>query len=215
MKTILKITEIFYSIQGESVFSGLPCIFIRLTGCNLRCSYCDTEYAFYDGKIFSLDDILLEIRRYPCRLVEITGGEPMLQYGCILLMTRLIDENYTVLLETGGSIPLDRVPEKVIKVVDFKCPSSGMEKKNRWDILDHLNPRDELKFVIGDRLDFDWTIEKIKCHHLDTRCEILISPVFGALDYKTLATWVLDSGVSLRFQIQLHKHIWSPDTIGV
>ncbi len=215
LNTTLKINEIFYSIQGESTYAGLPCVFIRLTGCNLRCTYCDTEYAFYDGDIISIEEILSKIREFPCNLVEITGGEPLMQPNCIPLMKTLLDANYAVLLETSGSIDLANVPEGVVKIVDFKCPSSGMEKKNLWSIITNINPEDEIKFVIGHREDFDWAMEKIHLHGLDSRCEVLMSPVHESVEYETLSKWILDSGLSIRFQIQLHKHIWSPESRGV
>ena len=152
----LKINEIFFSIQGESTFSGKPCIFIRLTYCNLRCSYCDTDYAFYDGEEMSIEDIVKKVDIFRCKTVEVTGGEPLMQEHSIELMKTLLGNGYTVLLETGGSLPIDNVPDEVRKIIDFKCPSSKMEKKNLWSILDDTQPHDEIKFVIGDRKDFDW-----------------------------------------------------------
>ena len=147
---MLKINEIFHSIQGESSKSGTPCVFIRLTYCNLRCSYCDSEYSFYEGKDMSISEILKEIKKYNCNLVEVTGGEPLLQKESIDLMKTLLEKNYTVMLETGGSLPIDNVPKKVIKIIDFKCPTSDMHKKNNWDILNFIEEHDEIKFVIGD-----------------------------------------------------------------
>ena len=163
----LKINEIFYSIQGESSYTGLPCIFIRLTYCNLRCSYCDTEYAFYDGKDISIDDILSEIKKYPTDLVMVTGGEPLIQDYCINLMQKLIAENYSVMLETSGSMKLNKVPKKVIKIVDFKCPSSDMMEKNDWQILSDIQKQDEIKFVIANKKDYDWSKKMIKKYNLN------------------------------------------------
>ena len=159
---MLKINEIFYSIQGESSYSGMPCIFVRLTYCNLRCSYCDTEYSFYEGKDMSIDAIMKEIEQYDCKLVEVTGGEPLMQEESIDLMHALLNKDYQVMLETGGSLPVNKVPKEVIKIVDFKCPSSKMDKKNDWTILKDLQKYDEIKFVIGDKKDYEWTKNKFK-----------------------------------------------------
>ena len=157
----LMINEIYYSIQGESTNTGRPCIFIRLTYCNLRCTYCDTEYAFYEGKKMSIPDIMKIINQWNCNLVEVTGGEPLFQNQCITLLETLIINKYDVLLETGGSLPISKVPTNVIKIIDFKCPSSGMVKKNLWSIIEDCQPHDEIKFVIGNRIDFDWAKSKI------------------------------------------------------
>jgi len=211
---MLKINEIFYSIQGESSFNGMPCIFIRLTYCNLRCSYCDTEYAFYEGKDMSIQDIIHEIQQYDCKLVEVTGGEPLMQEECINLMKTLLNENYQVMLETGGSLPLNKVPKKVIKIVDFKCPSSNMAKKNDWTIIKDLNSKDEVKFVIGDKDDYEWTKKKLNEYNLNDKT-ILFSPVHDILDPKMLSDWILKDNLKVRLQMQLHKYIWSPETKGV
>ena len=211
---MLKINEIFYSIQGESSFNGMPCIFIRLTYCNLRCSYCDTEYAFYEGKDMSIQDIIHEIQQYDCKLVEVTGGEPLMKEECINLMQTLLNENYQVMLETGGSLPLNKIPKKVIKIVDFKCPSSNMAKKNDWTIIKDLNSKDEVKFVIGDKDDYEWTKKKINEYNLNDK-KILFSPVHDILDPKMLSDWILKDNLKVRLQMQLHKYIWSPDTKGV
>ena len=211
---MLKINEIFYSIQGESSFNGMPCIFIRLTYCNLRCSYCDTEYAFYEGQDMSIQDIIHEIQRYDCKLVEVTGGEPLMQEECINLMKTLLNKNYQVMLETGGSLPLNEVPKKVIKIVDFKCPSSNMSKKNDWAIIKNLNSKDEVKFVIGDKDDYEWTKKKINEYNLNDKT-ILFSPVHDILDPKILSDWILKDNLKVRLQMQLHKYIWSPETKGV
>ena len=211
----LKINEIFYSIQGESSYTGLPCIFIRLTYCNLRCSYCDTEYAFYDGKDISIDDILSEIKKYPTDLVMVTGGEPLIQDYCINLMEKLIAENYSVMLETSGSMKLNKVPKKVIKIVDFKCPSSDMMEKNDWQILSDIQKQDEIKFVIGNKKDYDWSKKMITKYKLNELCPVLFSPVYNVMSIQDLSEWILKYGIKVRLQSQLHKHIWGPETKGV
>ncbi len=211
---MLKINEIFHSIQGESSYNGMPCVFIRLTYCNLRCSYCDTEYAFYDGNDMSIEDILEKIKSYNCNLVEVTGGEPLLQKESIDLMEKLIEKNYTVMLETSGSLPISKVPNEVIKIIDFKCPSSKMQKKNDWGIIEDIAEHDEIKFVIGDRDDYEWSKEKIHDYNLKNKT-ILFSPVHDVLDSKKLSKWILEDGLNVRMQIQLHKHIWSPEKKGV
>ena len=211
---MLKINEIFYSIQGESSYNGMPCVFVRLTYCNLRCSYCDTEYAFYEGKDMSIKDILKKIQSYNCKLVEVTGGEPLLQKESIDLMEKLIEKKYTVMLETGGSLPIKNVPKEVIKIIDFKCPTSKMDKKNDWSIIKDITNHDEIKFVIGDRDDYKWSKEKIHDYNLENKT-ILFSPVHDVLDSKKLSKWILEDGLNVRMQIQLHKHIWSPETKGV
>tara|TARA_Y100001970_G_C14215701_1_gene849520 strand:+ start:643 stop:1284 length:642 start_codon:yes stop_codon:yes gene_type:complete len=211
----LKINEIFYSIQGESSYTGLPCIFIRLTYCNLRCSYCDTEYAFYDGKDMTIGNILSEIKKYPTNLVMVTGGEPLIQDYCINLIKELINKKYSVMLETSGSLKLDKVPKKVIKIVDFKCPSSNMKHKNDWTILSNINKNDEIKFVIGNKEDYDWSKKMIQKYKLKELCSILFSPVYNKIDIKDLAKWILRDGINVRLQSQLHKHIWGAEAIGV
>jgi len=215
METKLKINEIFYSIQGESTHAGKPCIFIRLTYCNLRCNYCDTEYAFHEGTDMSISEILSKIKKYPCTLVEVTGGEPLFQNNCVQLLQSLILNRYKVMLETGGSLPLHDVPAEVIKIVDFKCPSSKMEKKNDWSILADLKKNDEVKFVIGDKEDFDWAVDKIISHQLTEKFTVLFSPVFNRLKYDTLTDWILYCNLPVRFQAQIHKHIWNPNKKGV
>lgn len=212
---ILNINEIFYSIQGESSYAGQPCVFVRLTYCNLRCKWCDTEYAFYEGSHMSVEDILTKVRSFNCELVEVTGGEPLFQPEVVHLLKRLVDEEFTVLLETGGSLSVADVPREIIKIVDFKCPSSGMEHKNQWNILNELGPRDEVKFVIGDRADYDWAVAKITDLTIADNWVVHLSPVFGVLDYKTLAEWLLADRFNVRFQLQLHKHIWDPSARGV
>jgi len=211
----LKINEIYYSVQGESTHAGRPCIFIRLTYCNLRCSYCDTEYAFYDGKDMEITYIMSEIKRWDCNLVEVTGGEPLFQDECIDLLNELVNSNYEVMLETGGSLSISDVPKKVVKIVDFKCPSSGMVKKNLWSIVDDLQAHDEVKFVIGNREDFDWAKDRITEYSLDKICTLLFSPTFGEIDPQQIVEWILDENLPVRMQLQMHKMIWSPEEKGV
>ena len=211
----LKINEIYYSVQGESTHAGRPCIFIRLTYCNLRCSYCDTEYAFYDGKDMEITDIMSEIKQWDCNLVEVTGGEPLFQEECIDLLNELVNSNYEVMLETGGSLSISDVPKKVIKIVDFKCPSSKMVKKNLWSIVDDLQPHDEVKFVIGNRGDFDWAKDRITEYSLDKICTLLFSPTFGEIDPQQIVEWILADNLPVRMQMQMHKMIWSPEEKGV
>lgn len=212
---MLKINEIFYSIQGEGTSSGLPCVFIRLTYCNLRCTYCDTEYAFYDGKDMSIDDILTKIKQYDCKLVEVTGGEPLIQKECFDLMTKLCDQDYEVMLETSGSLPIKNVDQRVKIILDFKCPSSKMVKKNDYTNINFIKPIDEVKFVIGNREDYEWSIELIKKYNLTGKCEVLFSTVFGELENIKLVEWILQDKLRVRFQTQLHKQIWEPDKKGV
>ncbi len=211
----IKINEIYYSIQGESSHSGKPCIFIRLTYCNLRCTYCDTEYAFYEGSNMTIEEILKYIKKWKCNLVEVTGGEPLFQKECINLLDALLDESYEVMLETGGSLPIKNVPEKVIKIVDFKCPSSGMEKKNLWSIINYLQVHDEIKFVIGDRKDFEWSKYIIDKYSLNTICTIFFSPVYDKLKPALLVDWILKDNINVRMQLQIHKNIWPADKKGV
>ncbi|MBZ0180471.1 MAG: radical SAM protein [Melioribacteraceae bacterium] len=212
---MLKINEIYYSIQGESSWAGLPCVFVRLTFCNLRCTYCDTEYAFYEGKDMSIDEILAEIGKYNCNLVEITGGEPLVQQGSLDLIHKLCEAGYKVLLETGGSLPIKEIDRRVNIILDLKCPSSGMEKKNLYDNLDYIKPSDEVKFVIGSREDYEWTKEKLNEYDLTNKAKILCSVVFGKLEPLTLVNWILEDKLKVRFQLQMHKFIWKPEERGV
>jgi len=212
---MLKINEIFKSIQGESSFSGLPCIFIRLTGCNLRCGYCDTEYAFYEGKNMSIDEVLHVITPYKIKLVEITGGEPLLQEEVYPLMERLIEKDYQVLIETGGSLSIAKVPGPVVKIVDIKCPGSGEESKNNLENLRYLKPNDEIKFVILDRNDYLWSQKFLHQHSSILKAKPILSPVYEKLGLKELAEWVLEDNLPVRIQTQLHKVIWGKDAIGV
>ena len=210
----LKVNEIYHSIQGESTYMGMPCIFIRLTYCNLRCTYCDTEYAFYDGKEMTIKEILSKIKSFNCKTVEVTGGEPLAQDGCIKLLNKLISEGYKVLLETSGSISITKVPNGIIKIVDFKCPSSKMEDRNLWSIVDELSDNDQIKFVIGDRDDYEWSCKMIEKHNLN-RWVNLFSPVFDKIKPKTIVEWILEDGIDVRFQLQMHKYIWNPEKQGV
>ena len=211
----LAVNEIFFSIQGESTHAGLPCVFVRLTGCNLRCVWCDTAYAFHEGTLMSLEDILDAVREFPCHRVEVTGGEPLLQTGVHDLLKALCDENYETLLETGGSLDISAVDPRVHRVVDFKCPGSGMADRNLWSNVQHLHASDEVKFVVRDRADFEWVCEVVQRHRLSERCPVLLSGVFGEAPLADLARWILEAGIDLRLQIQLHKILWEPSLRGV
>ena len=211
----MRITEIFRSLQGESTFAGLPCAFVRTTGCNLRCGYCDTAYAFHGGREMTVADVLAEVMALGTRLVELTGGEPLLQAESFDLMAALLRRGHTVLLETGGSLPIDAVPAGVHVILDIKTPSSGEVESNRWANLDHLDDRGQIKLVIGDRLDFDWGLDVIRAHRLVKRWPVLISPVHDALPLEEVAGWILASGLPLRLQLQLHKYVWDPTRTGV
>ena len=210
---MLKINEIYASIQGESSHTGLPCVFIRLTGCNLRCSWCDTAYAFYEGNDLTIEETLQKVETFGLGLVEITGGEPLLQEDVYPLMEALLKKGYRVMLETGGALPIDKVPEKVIKILDVKCPGSGEEKKNHLENLKLLSPHDEVKFVLLDRTDYEWSRDLLQKHDLPT--QVLFSPVYDKLNLKDLVQWILEDRRPVRLQTQLHKVIWSKDTIGV
>src|SRR5467141_4097073 len=213
---MLTVNEIFYSIQGESTRAGEPCVFVRLTACDLRCSWCDTAYAFYEGRKMSIDEVVAAVDRHGCPLVEITGGEPLLQEDVYPLMERLLAGGRTVMLETGGHHPIARVPAAVVKIVDIKCPGSGESDKNDWSNLDRLAPHDEVKFVIQDRADYDFARKMIATRDLAARAaSVLLSPVHGVLDPKTLSEWMLADRLPARLQLQLHKYIWSPSARGV
>jgi len=204
----LKVNEIFYSLQGESSYVGLPTIFIRLTGCPMRCSYCDTAYAFNSGKNFTIDQILETIAQYKTCNVTVTGGEPLAQKECWDLLKILCDLGYTVSLETGGAISISKIDERVKIILDIKTPKSGEEKNNYWDNLKLIKPKDEIKFVINDRKDYIWSKELLIREKLNERALILFSPVYGEIDPKELADWILEDYLPVRFQIQLHKVIW-------
>ncbi len=212
---MLKVNEIYYSIQGESTKAGLPCIFIRLTYCNLRCKYCDTEYAFFEGKDLTIDQILDEVRKIECNLIEITGGEPLVQLESIELMKTLCDNGYDVLLETGGSLPINAIDPRVKIIMDLKCPSSGMLKKNYYENINYIKSGDELKFVIGSREDYEWSKKIINNYKLTDKCSVLFSVVFGELVPVKLVEWILNDKLNVRFQLQMHKFIWEPTAKGV
>jgi 7-carboxy-7-deazaguanine synthase len=211
----LLIHEVYRSVQGESTFAGLPCVFVRLAVCNLRCVWCDTPHAFKEGTVRSPDDILAEVLKFDCPLVEITGGEPLLQPEVIPLMTALADAGKTVLLETSGAEDIAPVDRRVQIIMDLKCPDSGECDANHWANLDLLKPSDEIKFVIASRRDFEWTAETIRKHHLYQRFTVLVSPVIDSISPRELAEWLLASGLQVRMQLQLHKFIWNPETRGV
>jgi len=213
---MLKINEIYHSIQGESTSAGRLCVFVRMTYCNLRCTYCDTEYAFYDGKDMSVQQVIDEVEKYNCELVEITGGEPLVQMEeCLDLMSKLCDLGYEVMIETGGSLSIKDINPRVKIIMDLKCPSSGMEKKNLYENLKYLKPIDEIKFVISNRADYEWSVEKLNKYNLHGKCEILFSVVFGELEPVELVNWILEDKLDVRFQLQMHKYIWHPETKGV
>ena len=213
---MLTINEIFHSVQGESTYAGRPCVFVRLTACDLRCTWCDTPYAFYEGSKRSLDEVIGEVDRFGCSLVEVTGGEPLLQEDVYPLMQTLLERGKTVLLETGGHRSTERVPADVVTILDVKCPGSGEVERNDWNNLDRLRPHDEVKFVVKDRADYEFARDVIARHELHGRAAAIhLSPVHGVLDPKTLSEWVLADGLAVRVQLQLHKYIWSPTARGV
>ncbi|HVS63021.1 MAG TPA: 7-carboxy-7-deazaguanine synthase QueE [Thermoanaerobaculia bacterium] len=211
----LRVHEIFYSIQGESTLAGRPCVLIRLTGCQMRCSWCDTEYAFYEGRWMTRAEVLEEVASHRCRLVELTGGEPLLQPGALPLLEALCDAGYEVALETGGGLDVSQVDPRVRRIVDVKCPGSGEADNNLWSNLDHLGPLDEVKLVLADRGDYEWARNVVTRHRLTERCPVHFSPVHGRLALEELAAWVLADRLDVRVQIQLHKLIWGPDARGV
>lgn len=212
---MLKISEIYSSIQGESSYQGLPCVFVRLTGCNLRCSWCDTAYAFFGGEEKSIDDILSEIKETGLSLVEITGGEPLVQEECYKLMSALCDAELIVLLETGGSIDTVKVDKRVKKIIDFKTPSSLMVDENDWNNISRLIAGDEVKFVIGDRADYDWSLEMIKEHELEEKTIVNLSPVHNVLQPAELIKWIMDDSLDVRLNLQIHKYIWGEKAVRV
>ncbi len=212
----MKVNEVFYSIQGESSFMGWPCVFIRLTACNLRCSYCDTEYAFYEGVEMPIPDILKTVSAYPTKLVLVTGGEPMLHHDVRELFRSLLDAGHTVCVETGGHIPLHGLDPRVHKIMDLKCPSSGVHEHNHYENIQVLTLNDEVKFVVGNRVDFEWACDVAVRYDLPSRVGVvLFSPVYNVLPYSDLARWVMDCGLPVRMQLQLHKIIWPGVARGV
>ena len=213
---MLTINEIFHSIQGESTYAGRPCVFVRLTACDLRCSWCDTPYAFDEGRKRSVDEVVAEVERVDCPLVEVTGGEPLLQEDVYPLMQSLIDRGRTVLLETGGHRSTARVPPAVVTILDVKCPASGESDKVEWTNIDRLGSRDQVKFVIQDRADYEFARDIVARHALDRRCAaVLFSPVHGVMSPKDLSEWILDDRLAVRLQLQIHNHIWGADVRGV
>jgi len=213
---MLTVNEVFHSIQGESTRAGAPCVFVRLTACDLRCAWCDTPYAFTEGRKRTVEDVIDEVVAFGCPLVEITGGEPLLQDDVYPLMAALLERGLTALLETGGHISLDRVPGGVVKIVDVKCPGSGESSRNHWPNMDRLGPNDEVKFVIQDRADYEFARGVTARHGLAGRCAaVLFSPVHGVLAPQELAAWILADGLPVRLQLQVHKYVWGTHARGV
>jgi 7-carboxy-7-deazaguanine synthase len=216
LSRVLTVNEIFHSIQGESTYAGRPCVFVRLTACDLRCSWCDTPYAFYEGRKMSLDDVMAAVEAHGCALVELTGGEPLLQKDVYPLMERLLTSGKTVLIETGGHQSLAEIPPAVHKIMDIKCPGSGESHRMDWSNLDRLPSTDEVKFVIRDRKDYEYARDVLLRHELDRKVgAVLFSPVHGVLDPRTLSEWVLSDRLPVRVQLQVHKYIWDAQTRGV
>lgn len=216
--SMLRVSEIFHSIQGEGSRAGLPCVFVRLHGCGLRCVWCDTPYALdhrSGGEEMDVEHILHRVAVWNCDFVEVTGGEPLEQEGSFDLLTRLCDAEYTVAVETGGHVDISRVDSRVIVIMDLKAPGSGMAKRNRFGNLDYLKSGDEVKFVLASREDYEWARATVREHALTERCGVLFSPVFSTLAPRDLAQWVLEDGLRLRMQLQMHKFIWDPDARGV
>jgi 7-carboxy-7-deazaguanine synthase len=212
----LTINEIYFSVQGESTWAGLPCVFVRLTFCDLRCTYCDTEYAFYEGKKQTLGEIVNAVTGYDCLLVEVTGGEPLLQKNVLPLMTLLADAGRTILLETSGAHDISGVDPRVHRIMDLKTPGSGEVARNLFSNIEHLTLRDEVKFVIGSREDYEWSCAQVRKHRLAERCRaVLFSPIFGRIDPRQIVEWILADNLPVRFQLQMHKFIWTPTQRGV
>jgi 7-carboxy-7-deazaguanine synthase len=214
---MLRVTEIFRSVQGESTHAGRPCAFVRLTGCPMRCVWCDSEYTFTGGERVTLDDVLAQVRAFGCKLVEVTGGEPLAQAKAFELITRLCDEGYEVLIETGGYVSTEKVDERAKIILDVKCPASGEAERNHWQNLERLRAdKDEVKFVVANRADWDFAREVIARYDLERRAHaILISPVWGEVDLQSLADWISSSGLDVRMQLQMHKQIWGAEARGV
>jgi len=221
MAEFLRVTEIFHSIQGESTWAGVPCTFVRLTGCPLRCTWCDTEYAFHGGEKLTLDEIIARVDAIGTPVVELTGGEPLIHRNAFRLADRLLERGYTVLVETSGAVDVSPLDPRVHKIMDLKCPGSGEVARNLWSNLDHLTERDEVKFVLVDRADYEWARDVIRERGLDARVRagtlraILFSPVWDTLDFQDLAEWILEDRLPVRYQIQLHKVIWGANVPGV
>jgi 7-carboxy-7-deazaguanine synthase len=212
----VRVNEIFHSIQGESTWAGRPCVFVRLTGCNLRCTWCDTAYAFYEGAQMEIPAVMERVRAYGCKLVELTGGEPLLQKGIHALIEAMLREEYEVLIETSGERDIGVLDARVIRIMDLKCPDSGEVERNCWANIEHLNSRDEVKFVIASRRDYEWASGVIGEYQLEARVNaILMSPAFGLIEPVALANWILEDHLPARMQLQMHKYIWGADTRGV
>ena len=217
-ETTVRMNEIYCSVQGESTWAGLPCVFIRLARCNLRCRWCDTKYSFYGGENQTIGEILDQVKAIGVPLVEITGGEPLAQKSCVPLAEALIDAGYTVLIETSGSLPINTLPDAVVRIMDLKCPDSDMSEHNDWSNIESLQPdRDEVKFVIASRRDYEWSRDVVRQYNLTERCKaVLFSPVFGEVVPKDIVDWILEDDLhEVRFQLQMHKFIWPPDERGV
>lgn len=215
-KDTLTINEIYQSIQGESTWAGERCVFVRLTFCDLRCSYCDTEYAFYQGKKQTVEEIISRVGEFDCPVVEITGGEPLLQKNVLPLMSMLCDAGHIVLLETSGAHDISKVDPRVHRIMDLKTPGSGEVDRNLWSNIQHLGGQDEVKFVMGSREDYDWSVQKVREFDLTNRCRaVLFSPIFGQIDPRQIVEWILAEKLNVRFQLQMHKFIWSPTQRGV
>ena len=212
----LRINEVYQSIQGESSWAGWPCVFVRLTACDLRCTYCDTAYAFYDGKKRLVSEVLAEVLAMDCPMVEITGGEPLLQKNVLSLMTQFCDAGKTVLIETSGAHDISKIDPRVHRIMDLKTPSSGECARNLWGNIEHLAKRDEVKFVIGSREDYEWSREQVRVHRLNERCGcVLFSPIFGKIEPREIVDWIVADKLPVRFQLQMHKFIWPPMQRGV
>lgn len=217
-ETTVRMNEIYCSVQGESTWAGLPCVFIRLARCNLRCRWCDTTYSFYGGENQTIASILEQVASFGVPLVELTGGEPLAQKACVPLAEALLEAGYTVLIETSGSLPINTLPNAVVRIMDLKCPDSDMSQHNDWSNLDYLQPdRDEVKFVIASRRDYEWSRDVVRRYTLTERCKaVLFSPVFGEVEPKDIVDWMLEDDLNaVRFQLQMHKFIWPPDERGV
>lgn len=206
-QSLVRLTEIFYSIQGEGRASGRPCVFVRLSRCNLRCTWCDTTYSFKGGEKFTFDDVMAEVGKYPTKLVEITGGEPLLQPTVHPLMTAFADAGYEVMIETSGSLDISKIDPRVHIIMDLKAPGSSEEKRNLWANLEHLKPTDEVKIVILDQADYEWAKGKVREHKLEERCHVIFSPVHGQMDGNALANWILEDGLNVRLGLQIHKFL--------
>jgi len=212
---MLRITEIYESIQGESIYAGWPCVFIRLTGCPLRCRWCDTVYSFEGGEEVNLGEVSERVQSFAANLVELTGGEPLAQPECVPLMHELVKAGKKVLIETGGSEAIENVPEQVHIIMDIKCPDSQMSDRNRYENIDLLKRSDEVKFVVASRNDFDWAVKTVRDYDLIDKCQVAFSPAFGLLKEEQLVNWILEIGLNIRLNMQIHKYIWSPRTKGV